>query len=191
MSHAYTFAATKDTGNIALQMTLYVIAMHVNVETGKTFASIKTLMAEARVKSDRTMRNYLSELEAAGFIKREKRTRKDGGNSTDNIELCGFLEWFRATFPDRFEKAAARFTGGSGGGSKRQDLPAPPVANATGAPGRQATGHEHYSNRKINKEAASPFEKKKQPSGSPRDTEEPFPVYRARMIREGKLRADA
>ena len=94
MNHAYTFATTKDTGNIALQMALYVIAMHINVETGKTYAGIKTLMAEAKVKSDRTMRNYIARLEEMGLVRRERRTRQNGSNTTNNIELVGFLEWF-------------------------------------------------------------------------------------------------
>lgn len=145
MIHAYTYATTKDTGNIALQMALYVIAMHVNVETGKTFAGIRTLMAEAKVKSDRTMRNYIAKLEAKGFIKREKRTRPNGANTSDLIELCGFREWFLAQ--RGVADPAAKNTGGSqtDGGSnppapKRQKLPGGSGSSGLpGGTGKQAT----------------------------------------------------
>ena len=134
MIHAYTYATTKNTGNIALQMALYVIAMHVNVETGKTYCGVKTLMAEAKVKSDRTMRNYIAKLEAMGLIKREKRTRTNGGNSTDLIELVGFVDWFRAQ--RGVVDPAAKATGGStpngapGPPERRQKLP-----GGSGSPG--------------------------------------------------------
>jgi len=146
MSHAYTFATTKDTGNIALQMALYVIAMHVNVETGTTYCGIKMLMREARVKSDRTMRNYIKQLEDAGFIKREKRFRKNGGKSTDLIELVGFLEWrARDGIPaTRVVGDAAGFTGGGQNGSgvdrERQELPEPSGTLSAGPSGTLATG---------------------------------------------------
>lgn len=134
MPHAYTYAVSKDTGSIALQMTLYVIAMHVNVETGCTYAGIKTLMREARVKSDRTMRNYVAKLEAKGLIRRQRRHRKDGSRSTDNIELVGFRDWYLAHL--RVADPAAKITGGG-------------AARFTGGSGKQATAHYHYSNKKL------------------------------------------
>ena len=136
MKHAYTYATTKDTGNRALQMTLYVIAMHVNVETGTTFAGIRKFMAEAKVRSDRTMRNYIARLETQGLFKREKRTRPNGGNSTDLIELVGFVDWFRAQHgvADPAEITRGVNVGGS------QKLPGGPgSAELLGGSGRQAT----------------------------------------------------
>jgi len=161
MSHAYTFATTKDTGSIALQMALYVIAMHVNVETGKTYCGIKTLMREARVRSDRTMRNYIKQLEDRGLIKREKRFRANGGKSSDLIELVGFLEW-RARdgiTPPQVAGAAARITGGGPTASQpafvRQDLPEGSGILLTGASGSLATGECYQSsNTNFNKDDA-------------------------------------
>jgi len=142
--HAYTYATSKDTGNTALQMALYVIAMHVSVETGKTFVGIRTLMAEAKVKSDRTMRNYIARLEKLGFIKREKRTRTNGSKTTDCIELCGFLEWFKALRGADVVRPPAKITGGGEGGGgearPRQELPEGTGSHATGGSGNHATG---------------------------------------------------
>ena len=130
MIHAYSYATTKDTGNIALQMALYVIAMHVSVETGKTFVGIRTLMNEAKVKSDRTMRNYIARLEAMDLVRREKRQRKDGGNTTDTIELVGFLDWLKAQRGGPVVGGPAGITGGD----KRQELPDTPGNIGTGPP---------------------------------------------------------
>jgi hypothetical protein len=150
--HAYTFATSRDTGDIALQMTLYVIAMHVNVETGQTYAGVRTLMREAKIKSDKTMRNYLKELEAMGFIKREKRQRTNGGKTTDNIELCGFLKWFRAL---RGEPEMTPPVNSTGGDPPVDSLPDPPVASLPDPPVDKATGLTNSSsNKKTNKKKA-------------------------------------
>lgn len=134
--HAYSYATTKDAGNPALQMTLYVIACHVNVETGETYCGIKTLMREAKVKSDRTMRTYLAKLEEKGLINRSKRKRKNGANSTDALELVGFLEWDAIRRGEKITvvEAAAEFTGGVSENvenptDERQNLPGAPVAH--------------------------------------------------------------
>jgi hypothetical protein len=138
-SKAYTYAAMQDTGSAAMQLTLYVIAEHVNVENGKTYCSVKTLMREAHVKSDRTMRNYLAQLEARGFIKREKRQRDDGGNTSDLIELVGFLRWYASNGGPPLPDGTGQL-GDIGGKNYRG------VARSTGGTGRQVTGpNEHPS----------------------------------------------
>lgn len=135
---AYTYACMQDTGSAARQLTLYVIAEHINVETGKTYCGIKKLMREAHVKSDRTMRNYLAELEVRGFIKREKRQRENGANSTDFIELVGFLDWY-ASNGGPVVSPAAKSTGGVTNGKNYRG-----AARITGGSGNLATGHNDH-----------------------------------------------
>lgn len=131
-AQAYTYATTKDAGKAALQLALYVIAQNVNNSTGATFCSIKTLMRECRVKSDRTMRNYISTLSTLRLIRKKKRFRDNGGNTSCELELVGFLEWFEAQQSD---VQPARITGGVSPTKK----PMQP-ARITGGPGSIPTG---------------------------------------------------
>lgn len=131
-AQAYTYATTKDTGNTSLQFTLYVIANNCNNATGRTFASIKSLMRETKTKSDRTMRNYVKRLIDAGFLARHKRKRDNGGNTSDDLELVGYLDWLAGI---ETPVQPARITGGVSPSKK----PMQP-ARITGGPGSIPTG---------------------------------------------------
>lgn len=198
---AYTYATTKDTGNPARQLLLYVIAEHVNVETGATYCSIKTLMAETKIRSDRTLRNHLRILERDGFIARAKRYRTNGSQTTDNLQLVGFLEWSTKSSVNVVD-AAARITGGAGS-FDRQELPEG-AARITGGAGSLSTGPEHFTEprelntqtRKRAKACVGRFDLKvseaAQPEPQPETPATPTPAPKAKpMVLTAALKAEA
>ena len=55
---------------------------------GQSFPSHKDICKKCEIKSDRTVKNALKELHAAGLIVKEHRTREDGGQSSDLYTIC-------------------------------------------------------------------------------------------------------
>lgn len=143
-AHPYTFASTLDTGNPARQLVLYVIASHVNVEDGTTYVGIRTLMEEAKIRSDRTMRNHIAQLIEDGFLEKSPRTRRNGANTSCLLRLVGFLEWKAGNFgvPKRARvvEAAAKITGGSEGDEEAARITGAPGNLSTAGPGNLSTG---------------------------------------------------
>lgn len=89
---AMTFAMTLPVDASGQRLLLFCIAHHVSNETGSTIVGQKRLSDEARV-SVRSVRRYLAELEDAGIVKCTPRRRDNGSQTTDQVELVGFLEW--------------------------------------------------------------------------------------------------
>lgn len=89
---ALTYAMTLPVDASGPRLLLFCIAHHVSNETGATFVGQKRLADEARV-SVRSVRRYIADLEAEGIVKCTPRRRDNGSQTTDIVELVGFLDW--------------------------------------------------------------------------------------------------
>ncbi len=129
---AMTYAMTLPVDASGPRLLLFCIAHHVSNETGLTIVGQKRLSDEARV-SVRSIRRYLAELEEAGIVKCTPRRRDNGSQTTDEVELLGFLEWLNVienggVIPSRkrgkpVDEPAANLAGGqpdlAGGGGQQ------------------------------------------------------------------------
>jgi len=75
------WAAEQKTGSIARKAVLLSLANAANHHTGRCFPSVARIARETEA-SERTVRRALDDLEAAGFITRERRRRDDGTLAT-------------------------------------------------------------------------------------------------------------
>ena len=81
-----TWASEQTTGSSTRKAVLLALANAANHHTGRCFPSVARLCTETEA-SEKTVRRALDELEAAGFISRERRRRDDGTLSTYEYEF--------------------------------------------------------------------------------------------------------
>jgi DNA-binding MarR family transcriptional regulator len=87
MSHvASAWALLQNPRSANHKMVLVVLADYAHPDDGTCFPS-QTTIAKRALLSERTVRQVLADLEADGFIKRERRSRPDGTRTSDLIAL--------------------------------------------------------------------------------------------------------
>lgn len=94
---AINFAMTLPIPEPGPRLLLFIIAHHVNWQTGVMRVSQKELAKEA-FASERTIRRWLEYLEAGEYITRTERRDHDGTWLTADIELSGYIEWQQAIY---------------------------------------------------------------------------------------------
>jgi len=148
---------------------------------GSIFPSVQRI-AEETETSVRTVQYVLKAFVAEGLLVVVDRGGKGPGNTTEyRLDLERLSGLPRTRTPDPAK--------GSAKGAKAAPLARRLRVQLTAKKGAPVAPD---SSRTFTKKAdTSFFEKKRQPSGAPRDTSEPFPEYAARMIREGKWQGDS
>jgi len=94
-----------DTPSAAVTLLLYVLAQYAGPD-GACYPSLATIADDMR-GSVSAARNALRHAEECGLLKREKRSRKDGGQSSNRIQLLYFEP---KTVPDDDENPGGRRT---------------------------------------------------------------------------------
>jgi len=108
---AITFVKSLPSGRVyrPARALALIIAENTFNDSGACRVGQAVLCADADLP-ERTLRRYLSRLEADGVIAREVRGRRNGGRLPDSIVLVGFLDWLSHVRPDAAKiKPASRW----------------------------------------------------------------------------------
>lgn len=94
---AINFAMTQPVEETGPRLLLFIIAHHVNWETGFMYVTQEQLADEIK-SSERSVRRWLEYLEVEGYIARRECRGDQGRRLPDEIELIGYLEWQRVLY---------------------------------------------------------------------------------------------